>query len=73
MTETSKSFHEESSLLSKKVSRRNMLKTAGAGGIGVLMGASGLRWVLIVDRGSGGKGTNKRSLFLFTEIIKEEL
>jgi deferrochelatase/peroxidase EfeB len=59
LTETSKSTHEESSLLSKKISRRNMLKTAGAGGIGVLMGASGLVGVLSLTEASETKGQTK--------------
>ncbi|WP_462408758.1 iron uptake transporter deferrochelatase/peroxidase subunit [Neobacillus sp. Marseille-QA0830] len=40
----------------KKVSRRNILKTAGIGGVGVLLGASGLGGVMAVTE---GKATNK--------------
>ena len=59
MTKTSKSFHDESSLLSKKVSRRNILKTAGAGGLGVLMGASGLGGFLSLTEASETKEQSK--------------
>ncbi|MGG1479499.1 iron uptake transporter deferrochelatase/peroxidase subunit [Bacillus smithii] len=41
MTEQSKKQPEEPTFLSKQISRRDMLKIAGAGGIGLALGASG--------------------------------
>ena len=48
---------DETGLFTKKVSRRNMLKTAGVGGIGVVIGASGFGGLLTLSE-SKGKGTN---------------
>lgn len=41
-----KTSNDETSLFSKKVSRRDMLKTAGIGGVGVVIGASGFGGML---------------------------
>ncbi|MFD0051833.1 iron uptake transporter deferrochelatase/peroxidase subunit [Actinomycetes bacterium NPDC127524] len=58
----------EPSLLNKKFTRRDMLKTAGAGGVGVLIGASGLGGILSLanaeaDRSQAGKGTDIVSFY----------
>ncbi|WP_232732042.1 Dyp-type peroxidase domain-containing protein, partial [Bacillus sp. mrc49] len=45
-------------LFTKKVSRRNMLKTAGVGGIGVVIGASGIGGLLTLSD-SRAKGQTK--------------
>lgn len=54
MTETSKN----SSLLTKKFSRRDVLKTAGIGGLGVVVGASGLGSILAASDSAATKGNN---------------
>lgn len=47
-------------LSEKKVSRRDILKTAGIGGVGVILGASGLGGILSIQEGKASStGTNK--------------
>ncbi|MGE7763389.1 iron uptake transporter deferrochelatase/peroxidase subunit [Peribacillus sp. NPDC097895] len=53
-----KTPNDEIELFTKKVSRRNMLKTAGVGGIGVVVGASGLGGLLNLSD-SKAKGQTK--------------
>ncbi|MEH6904393.1 iron uptake transporter deferrochelatase/peroxidase subunit [Neobacillus drentensis] len=47
---------DESSVIGKKVSRRDILKTAGVGGVGVILGASGLGGLLSITE---SKATTK--------------
>jgi deferrochelatase/peroxidase EfeB len=47
---------DESSLIRKKISRRDILKTAGVGGVGVILGASGLGGLLSITE---SKATTK--------------
>ncbi|MFB5198235.1 iron uptake transporter deferrochelatase/peroxidase subunit [Neobacillus sp. KR4-4] len=49
---------DESSVIGKKISRRNILKTAGVGGVGVILGASGLGGLLSI---SESKATTKEA------------
>ncbi|MFL6517986.1 MAG: twin-arginine translocation signal domain-containing protein, partial [Bacillus sp. (in: firmicutes)] len=49
---------DESSAIGKKISRRDILKTAGVGGVGVLLGASGLGGLLSITE---SKATTKES------------
>lgn len=50
--------NDETSLFSKKVSRRDMLKTAGIGGVGVVIGASGLGGMLALSDSKAKGQTN---------------
>lgn len=54
MSEQSK----DSSLFTKKISRRDILKTAGIGGLGIAVGASGLGGLLAVSDSAATKGHN---------------
>lgn len=56
---------EQSSILSKKVSRRNMLKTAGAGGVGMLIGASGIGGLLSLSETTLTKGETVKDIIPF--------
>ncbi|WHY68033.1 iron uptake transporter deferrochelatase/peroxidase subunit [Neobacillus sp. SuZ13] len=47
---------DESSVIRKKISRRDILKTAGVGGVGVILGASGLGGLLSITE---SKATTK--------------
>lgn len=49
---------DESSVIGKKISRRDILKTAGVGGVGVILGASGLGGLLSI---SESKATTKEA------------
>ncbi|MFL6562645.1 MAG: iron uptake transporter deferrochelatase/peroxidase subunit [Bacillus sp. (in: firmicutes)] len=49
---------DESSAIGKKISRRDILKTAGVGGVGVLLGASGLGGLLSITE---SKATTKEA------------
>lgn len=49
---------DESSVIRKKISRRDILKTAGVGGVGVILGASGLGGLLSI---SESKATTKEA------------
>lgn len=57
MSDSSINENESASLLSKKVTRRDMLKTAGIGGVGVLIGAAGIGGVMSLSTAAEG---NKR-------------
>jgi len=46
VSDSANSGNDSPSLLSKKVTRRDMIKTAGIGGVGVLIGATGIGSVL---------------------------
>jgi len=50
---------EETALLKKKISRRDILKTAGVGGVGVLIGASGLGGFLSIGEGKATETSNR--------------
>ena len=49
---------DESSVIEKKISRRDILKTAGVGGVGVILGASGLGGLLSITE---SKATTKEA------------
>ncbi|WP_144552823.1 iron uptake transporter deferrochelatase/peroxidase subunit [Bacillus sp. X1(2014)] len=49
---------DESSVIRKKISRRDILKTAGVGGVGVILGASGLGGLLSITE---SKATTKEA------------
>lgn len=59
MRDSSISESESASLLSKKVSRRDMLKTAGIGGVGILIGAAGIGGVMSLSTAAAPE-ENKR-------------
>ncbi|MFL6517070.1 MAG: iron uptake transporter deferrochelatase/peroxidase subunit [Bacillus sp. (in: firmicutes)] len=52
------SIIDESSAIGKKISRRDILKTAGVGGVGVILGASGLGGLLSITE---SKATTKEA------------
>ncbi|RFU61063.1 iron uptake transporter deferrochelatase/peroxidase subunit [Peribacillus glennii] len=56
---------EESTLLSKKVSRRNILKTAGAGSVGMLIGATGIGGLLSLSDTKITKGETMKDKIPF--------
>ncbi|MED3562864.1 iron uptake transporter deferrochelatase/peroxidase subunit [Bacillus xiapuensis] len=53
--EANSEINNESTAIGKKFSRRDILKTAGIGGVGVLIGASGLGGILSITEGKASK------------------
>jgi deferrochelatase/peroxidase EfeB len=60
-----KNIIEESSFSEKKFSRRDILKTAGVGGVGVLIGASGLGGLLSLSEGKAEGANNTKGIIPF--------
>ncbi|MDQ0220247.1 deferrochelatase/peroxidase EfeB [Peribacillus cavernae] len=65
MEKKPQSSTEESSIFDKKVSRRNVLKTAGAGGVGMLIGASGIGGLLSLSDTTVTKGETIKDVIPF--------
>jgi len=56
--------HDDSALIGAKISRRDILKTAGVGGVGVILGASGLGGLLTLKEGKAAT-TDKKDIIPF--------